>query len=318
MAMYASSPDRFHQLCWLALLFLLAPIAAHAGNASLQARYAELKPALQKNVYAMPISIFSSDGDHRMLGEVYGVIDSPFQSVHTALTTPAHWCEIVPLHLNIKACTYQHQNAFCQLTFYTGRKYYEKPDDVYQLAYRFSLSEDLHDYFHVDLSSAHGPMGTSDYNIQVEAIPLTDTTSFIHFRYAYSYNYLTQLGMNTYLATLGQDKVGFSVISKNGQDAPVLVSGIRGIIERNAVRYYLAIKSYMDTVQVAPDRRFDARSERWFELTERHHRQLYEMDKEEYLTYKHQELTDQQRLQKAIHRKGHDLAVCNSMLAKHD
>ena len=299
----------------LVLLPLFAPITVHADNAALRSKYDEIKTALHNNAYDMPVYIYSSDKDHRMLGEVYGVIDYPFQATRTALTTPGHWCEIVPQHLNIKACTYQHQDGFCQLTFYTGRKFYEKADDVYQLAYRFALTDDRPDFFHADLSAADGPMGTSDYNIQVEAIPLTEAKTFIHFRYAYTYNYMTQLGMSTYLATLGRDKVGFSEIDKDAQGVPVLVNGVRGIIERNAIRYYLAIQSYLDTLRVEPALRFDARIDRWFALTESHHRQLHELDKEDYSKYKQQEFADQQRLQQLIDRKAHDLASCNTKMA---
>ena len=307
--------NRFHLLLSLVLLPLFVPITVHAGNAELGRKYDEIKTALENNAYDMPVYVYSSNKDHRMLGEVYGVIDYPFQTTRTALTTPGHWCEIVPQHLNIKACTYQHHNGFCQLTFYTGRKFYEKADDVYQLAYRFALTDDRPDYFHADLSAADGPMGTSDYNIQVEAIPLTGTKTFIHFRYSYTYNFMTKLGMNTYLATLGRDKVGFSEIDNDAQGVPVLVNGVRGIIERNAIRYYLAIQSYMDTLQVDPAQRFDARIERWFALTENHHRQLYEMDKEDYFKYKQLEFADQQRLQNVIGSKEQNLASCKTIVA---
>ena len=306
------------RLCYLPSLVLLAfigTIPVQAGQDDLQNKYTEIKTALDKNAYDMPVYIYSSDKDHRMLGEVYGVIDYPFQARQTALSTPSHWCEIVPQHLNIKACTYQYQNGYCQLTFYTGRKYYEKADDVYQLAYRIALTDDQPEYFHVDLSAADGPMGTSDYTIQAEAIPLDETKSFIHFRYSYSYNYMTQLGMSTYLATLGRDKVGFSEIDKDAQGVPVLVNGVRGIIERNAIRYYLAIQSYLDTLRIESAQRFNARIERWFVLTENYHRQLHELDKEDYSKYKQQEFADQQRLQQLIDRKAHDLTSCNTKMA---
>ena len=38
----------------------------------------------------------------------------------------------------------------------------------------------------------------------------------------------------------------------------------------------------------------------WFDFTEKHHSQLYEMDKKDYIKYKNMERKDQSRLQKAI------------------
>ena len=121
--------------------------------------------------------------------------------------------------------------------------------------------------------------------------------------------------MNTYLATMGRDKVGFSVLDNDVQGMPVLVEGVRGIIERNAIRYYLAIQSYLDTLQVESDNRFNARISRWFELTESHPRQLHEMDKKEYVKYKQDEYADQQRLQKAIHDNGDQQQMCGTALS---
>ena len=106
--------------------------------------------------------------------------------------------------------------------------------------------------------------------------------------------------MSTYLATLGRGKVGFSITGRDQAGQPVYIEGVRGIVERNAVRYYLAIQSYLDTLMIDREQRHEARLNKWFELTEQHHRQLYEMDKQDYLGAKRQEYLDQRRLQKAI------------------
>ncbi|MBP1752878.1 MAG: hypothetical protein H6Q57_1714, partial [Geobacteraceae bacterium] len=79
---------------------------------------------------------------------------------------------------------------------------------------------------------------------------------------------------------------------------PVYVSGVRGSVERNAVRYYLAIQTYMDTLSIPWNQRFEKRISRWFDLTARFPRQLYEMDKGEYLATKRREHNNQLMLQK--------------------
>lgn len=282
------------------LILTLSTTQVIASSANLLASYDEIKPKLEQNAYGIPIHIVSNSGDQTMLGEVYGILNYRFHEIRDALVRPENWCEIAPQHLNIKACTSQHQDGYCELTFYTGRKFYEAPEEVYQIQYRFMKQASEDSYLHINLNADDGPMGTANYRIVVEAIPLDDSRSFIHFSYTYQYNFFTELGMDVYLATLGRDKVGFSVTRKDENGEPIYVDGIRGIIERNAVRYYLAIQSYLDTLNVSEKERFKARINTWFDLTERHHRQLYEMDKKDYLEYKHLEHKDQMKLQEIV------------------
>lgn len=273
--------------------------------------YVRIKPMLENNVYGIPVYIESNGENNTMLGEIYGVIQHPYADVRQALGTPDNWCEIAPQHLNIKACTYQHFDGYCELTFYTGRKYYEAPEDVYQIPYRFSRSDNGNGYFHAGLTASKGPMGTKDYRIEVEAIALKNSGTFVHFSYSYKYNALTRMGMAAYLATLGSNKVGFSVTGKDEQGKPIYVDGLRGIIERNAVRHYLAIQSYLDTKSIAEKEQFNARINHWFELTENHHLQLYEMDKQDYLEYKQLERQDQLRLQQDVNSRNGDRNKCD-------
>lgn len=281
---------------------VFASPATQAGKQEMYDSYTRLLPRLEKNIYGVPVYIESSSEQHTMLGKVYSISHYPFSKIHRALVTPGNWCEIAPQHLNIKACTYQHMNDHCQLVFYSGRKFYEKADDVYQLPYIYRVTEPEADYFHVELTAEQGPMGTRDYHIAVEAIPLANEKTFIYFRYSYQAGFLARLGMHTYLATLGSDKDGFSITGTDEQGNPIYIQGVRGIIERNAIRYYLAIESYLQTIQQPAEQRFLARIKRWFDLTQGYP-QLYEMDKKEYLEYKLKERQDQLRLQQIVNQK---------------
>jgi hypothetical protein len=49
------------------------------------------------------------------------------------------------------------------------------------------------------------------------------------------------IAMKTYLATLGSSKVGFTVTRRQSNGQPEYIRGMRGLVERNAMRYYLAI-----------------------------------------------------------------------------
>jgi hypothetical protein len=75
------------------------------------------------------------------------------------------------------------------------------------------------------------------------------------------------------------------------------VEGVRGTIERNTMRYYLALEAVLETWDLPTNDRFEARIRRWFALTERYHPQLHEMNRAEYLQAKRQEHINQLRLQ---------------------
>jgi hypothetical protein len=71
---------------------------------------------------------------------------------------------------------------------------------------------------------------------------------------------------------------------------------VRGAVERNAMRYYLAIDAFLDTMAAPPDQRVERRIRNWFAATERHPRQLREMDLGTYAAMKRQEVERQQVL----------------------
>ena len=66
---------------------------------------------------------------------------------------------------------------------------------------------------------------------------------------------LNQLGtQGGDLATLGRDKVGFSVVGRAADGRPVHVEGLRGAVERNTLRYYLAVESYLGALALPAGR----------------------------------------------------------------
>ena len=286
---------------FICLILSTPQVIADSFN-NLRETYEEIKDDIFENNYDIPIYLESDATKNAMRGDVYGIIYHPFKTVSKDLASLENWCEIMPQHLNIKACTYQYVNGQCKLIFYSGRKFYEKADDVYHLDYQFKVSALNDDYFNTSLNSKEGPLDTTDYLITVEAIPLTDSSTFFHLAYEYKYGFWTRLAMSTYFSTLGRNKVGFTIKGKDEEGKPLYVKGIRGVIERNSMRYYFAIQSFLDTQKSPIETRFKRRINDWFDMTEKHHKQLYEMDKKDYLKYKKMERKDQVRLQKVIYK----------------
>ena len=80
----------------------------------------------------------------------------------------------------------------------------------------------------------------------------------MHLSYSYDYGVAARVAMQGYLATIGRDKVGFSVVGTQADGQPVYIGGTRGVVERNTMRYYLAIEAYLGALSLP--RRSNSRS----------------------------------------------------------
>lgn len=255
---------------------------------------------LETNGFGLPLFLDSFERDNRVHVDVYGIFEYPFSIVVNVLKVPANWCDIVALHPNVKACTYSEQPATGLLTFYLGRKIYQPPGDARQVMYHYRTVDQQQGYLDIILSADEGPFGTEDHRMRFEALPLDGGKTFVHVSYAYSDSVALRLAEKVYFTTLGRSKVGFTITGTDKNDQPVYIGGPRGAIERNAVRYYFAIQSFMKALRYPEERRFSMRISEWYDLTSRYRNQLFDMDKKEYLTLKAAEHKNQGPLQRPI------------------
>ena len=86
-----------------------------------------------------------------------------------------------------------------------------------------------------------------------------------------------------YLATSGHGKVGFTRVGQDADGAPHFIGGMRALVERGAMRYFLALQAYLDAP--LPDQ-FETRLDHWYSASERFPRQLHEIDRATYLDLK--------------------------------
>ena len=253
--------------------------APSSGAAALRAQFDVLKDKLAHNAYGRPLVLQSTQTSDHLEGEVYARVDQPFPAVQKALQGTDNWCSILILHLNVKMC----HALPAGLDMALGRKYDQPVDDAYKLHFDYKLANAGPDYLKAELTSGDGPLGTKDYRIAVEVAPMDATHTLLHMSYAYGFGFTARVAMNAYLSTAGSDKVGFSVAGKDGDGKPTYVGGVRGLVERNTMRYYLAIDDYV--AAPAPSQ-LEQRLNTWFDATERYPRQLHELDKGDYLAMK--------------------------------
>jgi len=100
--------------------------------------------------------------------------------------------------------------------------------------------------------------------------------------------------MRLYFATSGSAKVGFTKVGGGKGEPTHLVRGVRGAVERNTMRYYLALEAFLSAVATPAPRRFEKSLERWYTATERYALQLHEIDYDDYITMKRNEYLRQQ------------------------
>ena len=272
----------------LALLTSLSAQAAGAlGAAALRAHHATIAPQLADNPFGGPLVLASEERARRIEGEVYAVIDHPFAVVSAALSDPAQWCEILILHLNTKHCRRAHDGAGTRVEVRVGKKHPQAVHAASLLAFGWREPLVRSDYVSVQMDAADGPYDTRDYRLFAEAVPLEGGRTFLHLGYALAYGGASDLAMRLYLGTVGRDKVGFTRV-KDGH-----VDGMRGVVERNTMRYYLAIDAYLDSLSAPPAQQVDRRLQAWFDATEKYPRQLREVEREAYLRMKRDEVQRQ-------------------------
>ncbi len=276
----------------LVLLWALAGMApAHALDAaSLTARHAALREQLASNQFKRPLYLESLETAGRLQGDIYTQIEQPFGEMAPALQGMDRWCDILILHLNVKGCRASSPKAGGTLSVSIGRKFDQPLGDAYGFEFLYRVVTRSADYLQVVLSADEGPLGTSAYHV----VPLDARRSFLHLSYAYAYGMTARLAMQGYLGTIGRNKLGFSVTGHTADGRPVYIGGTRGVIERNTMRYYLAIEAYLGALSAPAAQQAEKRLNAWFDGVERYPAQLHEMERGEYLDMKRREIARQQ------------------------
>lgn len=292
-----------HAVALCALVSTIGAVHAEGESAAaLLDKHAALAQPLARNPFGRPLVLESVEASNRVTGHAYAVLDFPFNAVSAQFKNPQQWCETMILHLNTKYCRASGPvpsgaplagNETLKVSI--GKKTPQPLNDASTLSFQFKLAESTSNFMAVNLSSRDGPMGTSDYRMTLQAAPLPGGKTFVHLSYAYSFGLAGKLAMQSYLTTVGRSKVGFTPISsKDGRNE--LVGGMRGTVERNTMRYYLAMEALMVSLQEPAAEQSNKRLEYWFSATEQYPEQLHEVERASYITMKRAELQRQQNL----------------------
>jgi hypothetical protein len=258
------------------------------GAGALHAKYAALGPQLRSNAFQGPVYLDSNEGSRVTQGDIYAVVNYPFATVSAALGDPSHWCDVLILHLNTKYCRRTIGGSDTHIEMRVGKKTEQPLKSASLLDLSWKPKVRRPDYLVVEMEAADGPYDTRDYQLVAEAVPLDAGHTFLHMGYSFGFGGASTFAMKLYLATIAHDKVGFTQVDHQ------YVGGMRGVTERNTMRYYLAIDAYLGSLLAPPGQQLEKRFATWFDATERYPRQLHEVDRDEYLRMKRNEYQRQQ------------------------
>jgi len=265
--------------------------------ASLHAQYASLGQRLHLNPFRRALALDSSESSSDLKGDIYALVDYPFSTVSAALNGPELWCDVLILHVNTKYCRATADKTRSGLTVYIGKKTPQPLKDAYPIEFSYRAAAATAKYLEIQLNAQEGPLSTRNYRIQLQAVPLGNDRTFLHLTYSYDYGMAGRLAMKTYLATIGSGKVGFTQTGKHSSGQPEYIGGMRGVVERNTMRYYLAIDAYLGALAAPPPMQLQKRLHNWFIATEQYPRQLHEVSRTAYLDMKRLEYLRQQTVQ---------------------
>ena len=249
-----------------------------------------------------PFHIDSIESGDLLAADVFMLLDVQFTQFRNSLQNARNWCDFLLLSLNIKSCVNQPGKGQEYLILYAGRKQYQPPEITYQLKYAFTLPQNRTHYFEALMIADEGPMRTRDYRIRVQATPYGNKT-LVRLGMSYKTSIFSRAATYTYLNTLGRNKIGFTVIGRDEQGRPIYLEGMKAVIERNIMRYFLAVSVYLESMKNPKKQDFRILLQRWFDATERYHAQLYEYERDTYIKAKLQERLNQEELQQKVDLK---------------
>jgi len=234
-----------------------------------------------------PLAVVSQLEEDLARVAISATIPVEFDQLRAFYRDDSNWCHGFIANIYVKAC---YKKGDLVRIFYDNNDAYQELSSAFRFDYRIEgQSLDANELL-ISLVAESGPLGSKDYRLRIEAQATTDNQSNIRLVYQSRYGFVARSALFIYLKTLGSGKIGFSH-EPNGQP----VKGIRGILERNAMRYLLALCAYFANRN--PLKTLQDTLKNWHDYARVFNKELQEIDWIDYQKLKLQEYQDQQKLQ---------------------
>ena len=259
------------------------PAASPAGELVLRLRELERGSA---RPLAPGLYLQSSEDTSRARGEVLARLDLPFSAAASALGPAESWCAMLMLHPNIKQCLPLRGSAGMVLDLVMS----SQRDGLFAQEHPLRLALTVRSAdpgrMDVELFAERGPLGTRDYRIAIAMAPLDTASTVLRLVYSSAFTPAGLWMAQAYVNSVARHRIGFTVVDTDNQGRPVHVRGVRGAVERNTMRFHLAVQSWLAVQPRPPAERVPAAIEAWFDASERHAPQLHEVERADYVARK--------------------------------
>jgi hypothetical protein len=277
--------DRATAFRWAAaagLTLALAPAAPAAGEPDLQQRLPVLLALGPATPFHRPLVLDSRVAGGDASATLEAVLDVPFADVRAALADARRSCGTLILHIDVKGCT---AGPGATVHLAVVRRYDLPAEQATPFDFDYQVNRDAADGFSVLLHAERGPYGTSGYHMRFEAVPAGAARTAVRLSYGFHQSAATGWALGFYFGTFGRGKVGFSQ-EADGRGGTQSVAGVRGLLERNLMRYFLAVEAASAIPDAATPADYERRLRQWHGLAERYPRQLHDVTLDGYLALK--------------------------------
>jgi hypothetical protein len=256
-----------------------APAAESSADA-VHALYAASRERMAASVFPDPVHVESAEDGGRLQADIHSLVAHPFDALAAAFGNAAQWCSVLMLQPNVRQCRATDEGA--GLTVRVGRRFDQPIEDAQPIDFRFEATHHAGSILQARLRADRGPVGTRDHLVVLEAVPVDGGQTFLRLHFSQSHGFGARLAARAYLATSGRDKVGFSSTGTRRDGSPDYIGGLRGAVERNAMRYYLAVDAVLEASDRPASLRFEASLDHWLDAIEQYPLQLAEDDRDAY------------------------------------
>jgi len=235
-----------------------------------------------------PISVTSElNGDLSRVA-ISALVPVTFTELANFYRDDSQWCQAFFANVYVKSC-YKNQRSL--RLFYNNNDRYQDLEAAFRFDYRIETQQLDPTRLYISLIAASGPLGSFDYQLNIEAQAANAGNSFIRLVYQARYGWLARSAVYVYLKTLGGGKVGFSHDQDNKP-----VEGLRGVLERNAMRYLLALSAYFTNHESGKP--YTVTLKNWHDYAQVFQDELQEIDWNAYQSLKTKEYGDLLKLEK--------------------
>lgn len=223
-------------------------------------------------------------------GQALARLPMALPQARAALRSPQTWCLLLLLHPNVWRCEVAgNGRGQTTLQILMGQQRVALIGATHTLDLVWKVTQDDKDGLSLELMAEQGPLGTRDYRIGARIEALDETHAALALRFS---NAFTRSGLwlaELYINTAGRQRIGFTVERLDATGQAVYVRGLRGSVERNTMRFHLAVQSWLSVQSLPAPQRIPRAIELWFDSSEQYAAQLHEIEREEYVQMKLQQ-----------------------------